>query len=132
MPPEASTASANELDHKLDKLSRELAEAHQREAATAEVLSVISRSTFDVQPVLEAVIESATKLCGATRGHIFQFDGEFLRFAAAYSAWPGFTDYVEKHPLRLGGGTLAGTAASELATPSSSPTLARSVSPRRR
>ena len=58
-------------------------------------MNVISRSTFDVQPVLEAVIESATKLCGATRGHIFQFNGEFLRFAAAYGAWPGFSDYLE-------------------------------------
>ena len=96
--------------------TRELTESLKYQTATSEVLSVISRSTFDVQPVLEAVIESATKLCGATRGHIFQLDGEFLRFAAAYGAWPGFTDYLEKHPLSLGGGSLAGTAASERRT----------------
>jgi GAF domain-containing protein/anti-sigma regulatory factor (Ser/Thr protein kinase) len=93
--------------------TRDLQEALEHQTATGEMLSVISRSTFDVQPVLEAVIESATKLCGATRGHIFQSDGEFLRFAAAHGAWPGFTDYLEKHPLRLGSGSLAGTAASE-------------------
>src|SRR5262245_2606310 len=96
--------------------TRELQEALEHQTATGEVLSVIGRSAFDLRPVLEAVIESATKLCGATRGHIFQFDGEFLRFAAAHGAWPGFTDYLEKHPLHLGRGSLAGTAASERRT----------------
>src|SRR5262249_39704215 len=45
--------------------------------------------------------------------HIFQFDGEFLRLAAAYGAWPGFTDYLNAHPLRPGPGTVAGKAAFE-------------------
>src|SRR5262245_55083779 len=96
--------------------TRELQEALEHQTATGEVLSVISRSAFDLRPVLEAVIETATKLCGATRGHIFQFDGEFLRFAAAHGAWPGLTVYLEKHPLHLGTGSLAGAAASERRT----------------
>src|SRR5262249_18357937 len=50
------------------------------------------------------------------RGHIFRFDGEFLRFAAAHGAWPGFTDYLENHPLRPGPGSIAGRAASERRT----------------
>ena len=46
--------------------------------------------------LFDALIECAARLCGATRGHIFQFDGEFLSpVAAAYGAWPRFTDYLE-------------------------------------
>jgi signal transduction histidine kinase len=98
------------------RLLNELRESLNQQTATADVLKVISRSTFDLQPVLEALTESATRLCGATRGHIFQFDGEFLRFAAAYGAWPGFTDYLDAHPLRPGPGTVAGKAAFERRT----------------
>ena len=100
----------------LEARNRDLTETLEQQTATSEVLKVISRSTFDLQPVLESVIESATRLCGATRGHIFRFDGEFLRFAAAYGAWPGFTDYLERNPVRPGAGSVAGRAASERRT----------------
>ena len=83
---------------------RELQESLEYQTAMSEVLGVISRSTFELQPVLEAVVESATRLCGAKRGHIFRFDGEYLRFAAAYGAWPGFTEYLKIHPSRPGRG----------------------------
>src|SRR5262249_6590750 len=95
------------------RLLNELRESLQQQTATADVLKVISRSTFDLQTVLQALIESATRLCGAPRGHILQFDGEYLRLAAAFGAWPGFTNYLETHPLRLGRGTIAGRAAFE-------------------
>jgi GAF domain-containing protein len=98
------------------RLLNELRESLQQQTATADVLKVISRSTFDLKPVLEALIESATRLCAAPRGHILQFDGEYLRLAAAFGAWPGFTNYLETHPLRLGRGTIAGRAASERRT----------------
>jgi GAF domain-containing protein len=98
------------------RLLNELRESLQQQTATADVLKAISRSIFDLQPVLEALTESATRLCGAKRGHIFQFDGEFLRLAAAYGAWPGFMEYLETHPLRPGPGTVAGRAAFERRT----------------
>jgi len=92
---------------------RELQESLEYQTAMSEVLSVISRSTFELRPVLEAVVESATSLCGAMRGHIFRFDGEYLRFAAAYGAWPGFTEYLETHPSRPGRGGASERAALE-------------------
>jgi GAF domain-containing protein len=98
------------------RLLNELRESLQQQTATADVLKVISRSTFDLQSVLQALIESATRLCGAPRGHILQFDGEYLRLAAAFGAWPGFTNYLETHPLRLGRGTIAGKSAFERRT----------------
>ena len=107
------------------RLLNELRESLQQQTATADVLKVISRSTFDLQTVLDALIESATRLCGATRGHIFQFDGEYLRFSAAYGAWPGFVEHLENHPLRPGPGTIAGRAAFERRTDSFARCIAR-------
>jgi GAF domain-containing protein len=98
------------------RLLNDLRESLQQQTATADVLKVISRSTFNLQPVLEALTESATRLCGATRGHIFQFDGEFLRFAAAYGASPEFTDYLKTHLRRPGPGSVARKAALERRT----------------
>ena len=95
------------------RLLNELRESLQQQTATADVLKVISRSTFDLKPVLEALIESATRLCGATRGHILQFNGEFFVFAAAHGAFPGFTEYLAAHPFRPGPRTIAGRAAAE-------------------
>jgi GAF domain-containing protein len=93
------------------RLLKELRESLQQQTATADVLKVISGSAFDLKLVLEALIESATRLCGATRGHILRFNGEFLVLAAAHGAWPGFTEYLSAHPLRPGPGTIAGRAA---------------------
>jgi signal transduction histidine kinase len=100
----------------IEQREQGLRESLQQQTATADVLKVISRSTFDLQAVLNALIESATRLCGATRGHILQFNGELLILAAAHNAWPGFTEYLERHPFRPGPGTIAGRAAAERRT----------------
>jgi GAF domain-containing protein len=98
------------------RLLNELRESLQQQTATADVLKVISGSAFDLKLVLEALIESATRLCGASRGHIFQFDGELLILAAAHNAWPGFREYLEAHPVRPGQGSISGRAAAERQT----------------
>ena len=100
----------------LQTSNRDLTTALKQQTATAEVLKVISRSTFDLQPVLQTLIENATQLCGATRGHIFRFDGAVLRFAASYGATAEFVDWLERNPVPLGTGSVAGRAAHERRT----------------
>jgi GAF domain-containing protein len=96
-----------EVRHRTDELTESLAQ----QTATNEVLRAMSRSGFDLQPVLESVLESAIRLCGATRGHIYRIDGDLLRFAAASGAWVGFAEYLAEHPLKIDRGSAAGRAA---------------------
>src|SRR6476661_204583 len=70
------------------RLFQELKESLERQTATSDVLRVIAGSPTELQPVLDAVTESAVKLAGAQRGHIRQYDGEFLRLVASYGESP--------------------------------------------
>ncbi len=104
------------LAQELQARNRDLSEALEQQSATSEVLKVISRSTFDLQPVLETIVENATRLCEAEWGLLYRFDGEVLRVAAYYLASPEFRDFWRQGQIRPGRGSCAGRAALERRT----------------
>src|SRR5262247_550607 len=64
--------------------TRDLSEALEHQMATSEVLNVISRSPTDVQPVFNAMVESASRLCQAGFGVVWRYDGDLLHYAASH------------------------------------------------
>jgi hypothetical protein len=89
MASEVSTAGAQQdLGRRVVELERELAEAHQREAATAELLQVINRPQFALQSVFDAIAQSAGRLCEAEFAVVLRFDGELLSLAAVHGLSP--------------------------------------------
>jgi signal transduction histidine kinase len=93
------------------RLLNELRQSLQQQTATADVLKVISRSTFDLQVVLDTLAESATRLCEAERTAIFLRDGNVYRIAARYGFSPEMEEYVKQHPLPLSRETVTGRVA---------------------
>jgi two-component system NtrC family sensor kinase len=86
-------------------LQRRLDEALAQQAATADVLKIISRSSFDLQTVLETLITSAVRLCGANRGSIFLREGEVFPLRAASGTTPGFLQFWAANPCKAGRGS---------------------------
>jgi len=90
--------------------TRDLTESLQQQTATADVLKVISRSTFDLQTVLQTLVESAARLCDADKVNITrQRDGVFYR-AEAYGFSQEFMDYVKDVPIKAERGSAFGRA----------------------
>src|SRR3974377_1422988 len=81
-------ASAADLRDQLDRRTRELDEALQQQTATNEVLSIIRRSPADAQPVFDAIVQSAARLCGAIFSAVYLYDGDRLHIAATNNCSP--------------------------------------------
>ena len=104
------------LFQELERRNKEISEALEQQTATTEVLKIISRSTFDLQPVLETLIENATRLCHAGWGVIHRFDGKVLRAVGSYGASPEFMEFWERLEIGLEKGSALGRAALEKRT----------------
>jgi GAF domain-containing protein len=87
-PARRSHSPAAKLQEHLDRRTRELDEALAHQAATSEVLNVIRRSPADAQPVFDAIVQSAARLCGANFSVVYLYDGDRLRIAATKNFTP--------------------------------------------
>ena len=108
-----ASSSVSDLKTQLSALTRELAETRDQQTATADVLKVISRSTFDLQTVLDTLVESAARLCAVDHGVIFLRDGEVLRLRASFGFPPEAVAYALAHPMLPNRGSATGRVALE-------------------
>ena len=104
------------LFDEVQKRTEDLSESLQQQTATADVLKTISRSTFDLQAVLDALVGSAAKLCDAESAFIFRLDGSAYHLAASHGFSDEYRQYIMRHPIEPGRNTLVGRAALEART----------------
>jgi GAF domain-containing protein len=87
-----NTRLLNELRQRTDDLSESL----EQQTATSDILRVISGSPTDVQPIFDAIVRSASRLCGSEYTIVTRYDGELLHLAAQHNARPGTADTTAK------------------------------------
>ncbi|MGC1572756.1 MAG: GAF domain-containing protein, partial [Pseudolabrys sp.] len=110
-------ASSRQREHSdkdpetIDHLKRELEEALEQQAATAEVLKIISSSAGALDPVFRTILANATRLCGAKFGTLYLRDGNAFRAAAFHNAPPAFIEDRKNRLIEPASGTTLGRAA---------------------
>src|SRR5262249_9772517 len=96
--------------------TRDLSESLQQQPATADVLKVISRTAFELQPIFDTLVENAVRLCEAERAFLFRFDGKLLRSVATYNVSPELREFVDNNPIAPGRHSISARAALERRT----------------
>lgn len=107
-----NTRLLNELRQRTEDLKASL----EQQTSTTEVLKIIGRSAFDLQPVFDTIAENAVRLCEAERAYIFRFDGEVLRAVASYNVGPEMKDWVYRNPIAPGRHSVSARSALERRT----------------
>ena len=104
-------ATNDDLVRTVEELTRELREARDQQRATTEILSIISRSPTDPQPVFDTIAASATRLCDGLYSVVFRFDGEMITVAADSAVSPRTSTFIRSaYPAPPGRGTMASRA----------------------
>ena len=101
-------ADNSEITAEIERLADELARVREQLGATSEVLAAIGRSASDLEGVLETVVESARKLCGADAGQVFLVDGDRYRLAYGSGTTAEYREFIANNPVVLDRRTLVG------------------------
>jgi two-component system NtrC family sensor kinase len=109
----AIAISSAETYRALQTRTSDLQESLEYQTATSDVLKVISRSTFDLQPVLDTLIVTALSLCNASQGEIWRKDGQVFRHSASHGNLLAYREIEERTEIVPGRGTLVGRVALE-------------------
>src|SRR5262252_6503298 len=90
------------------RLLNELRESLQQQTVTADLLKVISRSTFDLQAVFDTLVASAAQLCRANQANLARVTGGSLQYVAAYGFPPGYLEHMQCAPRLVERGSASG------------------------
>src|SRR5664279_1532010 len=102
-----------DLENKVESRTAELSTSLQQQTAVGDVLKVISRSAFDLQPVLDTLVQTAARLCDAEMAFILRREGEVYRAGAAVGFSEDYIKFLKSNPIPANRGTITGRAALE-------------------